>query len=52
MTMDQVCEWTEKGLRHADPLHYRLAVAKLTREAEARGLTYAELLSVARGENG
>jgi len=52
MTIKQAKEWTEKGLTATDPMLHRLAVNKLKAEARRRGLTYQELLSVVRGENG
>jgi len=52
MTIKQAKEWATKGLTATDPMLHRLAVNKLKAEARRRGLTYQELLSVVRGQNG
>jgi len=52
MSLKQAKEWSERGLTATDPMLHRLAVNKLKAEARRRGLTYQELLSVVRGENG
>ena len=52
MTIKQAKEWATEGLTATDPMLCRLAINKLEAEARRRGLTYGELMSVVRGENG